>query len=135
MRDADETNEIVPPEPRFEYEPSPAHKIQTTEAGPPRWIPFKEKCPPEMTVREREELLAQSISEDGRRETPRRYAFRHTPNGPEFYECKLTREKSDGTIVVHGHPTSRVPPRVLRRMRDMGLITQAEYRFLVKELS
>ncbi len=88
-----------------------------------------------MTLREREELLRQSVSEDGRPEAPRRYAIRRTPAGPEFYECKLTRQAPDGTVVVHGHPTKRIPPSVLRRMRDSGLITKAEYRQFVKELN
>jgi hypothetical protein len=88
-----------------------------------------------MTVQEREELLRQSVSADGQSETPRRYAIRRVLGGPEFYECKLTRELPDGTIVVHGHPTRRIPPPVLRRMRDTGLITEAEYRQFVKELN
>jgi hypothetical protein len=121
--------------PRFEYEPSPAHKVHITEVGPPRWIPSKEKCPPDMTVQEREELLRQSVPMDGQPENPRRYAIRRTADGPEFYECKLTRHLPNGTILVHGHPTRRVPPFVLRRMRDRGLITEAEYRQFVKELN
>lgn len=88
-----------------------------------------------MTAQEREELLRQSISADGRDETPRRYAIRRTPAGPEFYECKLTQIMPDGTIVVHGHPTKRVPPSVLRRMRNGGSISEAEYKQFVKELS
>ena len=27
------------------YYPNPAHKTETTEAGPPRWRPDKEPCP------------------------------------------------------------------------------------------
>jgi hypothetical protein len=122
-------------EPRFRYEPSPAHKDRTTEIGPPRWIPFKEKCPPGMTVEEREELLLHSFPKDGQPRTARRYAIRRTSAGPEFYESKLTRIDSDGTIIVHGHPTNRVPPNVLRRMRDEGLITQSEYERFRRELN
>lgn len=121
-------------EPKFEYEPSPAHKDRTTEIGPPKWNPWKERCPADMTIEEREDLLQQSISEDGRPETPRRYAVRRTSSGPEFYECKLTRYKADSTIVVHGHPTRRVPPKVLRSMRDKGWITMSEYQHLRKVL-
>lgn len=123
------------PEPNFRYEPSPAHKEGTTEAGPPQWIPFKEKCPSDMTIREREELLRQSFSIDGQPAAPRRYAVRRTSSGPEFYESKLTRSDQDGTIIVHGHPTRRVPPAVLRRMRDAEVITKAEYERFRKELS
>jgi hypothetical protein len=39
------------------YWPNPAHKQETTEAGPPQWRPGKEPCPREMTVAERDELL------------------------------------------------------------------------------
>jgi hypothetical protein len=121
--------------PRFRYEPSPAHKYGTTEVGPPRWNPFKERCPADLTIEEREDLLRQSFAADSQAETPRRYALRRTTAGLELYECKLTRVEPDGTIVVHGHPTRRVPPAVLRQMRDADQITPAEYRQLVKELS
>jgi hypothetical protein len=88
-----------------------------------------------MAIKERDELLHQSIALDGKPDSPRRYAVRRTAVGAEFYECKLTRVDADGTIVVHGHPTSRVPPKVLRRMRDAELITQAEFKRFRKELS
>jgi hypothetical protein len=98
-------------------------------------MPFKEKCPPDMTAVERDDLLSRSIPKGDRPTDPRRYAVRRTTTGPEFYESKLTRLESNGTIVVHGHPTTRVPPSVLRRMRDVGLITKAEYERFRKELS
>ncbi len=121
-------------QPPIEYEPSPAHKYGTTVAGPPTWNPSKEKCPEDLTVSEREELLRQSFARDGRGDNPRRYALRRASGGTEFYESKLTVVQPGGTIVVHGHPTRRVPPAVLRQMRDEGLIRQAEYRRLIKEL-
>jgi hypothetical protein len=126
---------MTDPEPRFEYEPSPAHKDPVSQGETPGWFPSKEKCPSDMTAREREEMLRQSYSADGRPDTPRRYAVRRTSSALEFYECKLTRYKPDGTIVVHGHPTRRVPPTVLRKMRDGQQITEAEYRRLRRELS
>lgn len=86
-----------------------------------------------MTIEEREELLRQSVSLDDRPDTPRRYTVRRMSHGLEFFECKLTRYKPDQTIVVHGHPTRRVPPAVLRRMRDRGLITEPECRRLSKD--
>lgn len=94
------------PSSRLRYEPSPAHKDRPTEVGPPRWNASKEKCP-DMTIQERDELLAQSVSVDNDPTAPRRYAVRRAPTGTEFYECKLTRIDADGTILVHGHPTSR----------------------------
>ena len=45
------------------YFANPAHKKETTEAGPPRWRPDKEPCPEGMTLRERTELLRESIAE------------------------------------------------------------------------
>jgi len=88
-----------------------------------------------MTIQERDALLEQSVSLDGDPTSPRRFAVRRAPTGTEFYECKLTRIDAEGAILVHGHPTSRVPPRVLRRMRDNGQITRAEYERFRKELS
>ena len=44
------------------YWPNPSHKTETTEAGPPRWNPDKDKCPSDMTVAERNELLKASIA-------------------------------------------------------------------------
>jgi hypothetical protein len=35
------------------YWPNPAHKAETTEAGPPLWTPDKDLCPTGMTVAER----------------------------------------------------------------------------------
>jgi hypothetical protein len=121
-------------QPQIEYEPSPAHKYGTTVVGPPTWNPSKEKCPEDLTVSEREELLRYSLAPNGRADNPRRYAVRRAGGGTEFYESKLTVVKPDGTIVVHGHPTRRVPPAVLRQMRDDGLINQTEYRRFLKEL-
>ena len=94
-------------QPPIEYEPSPAHKYGTTAVGPPTWNPSKEKCPEDLTVSEREELLRQSFARDGRGDNPRRYALRRAGGGTEFYESKLTVVQPDGTIVVHGHPTLR----------------------------
>lgn len=119
---------------RLVYEPSPSHKVETTVVGPPKWNPHKERCPVDLDLEEREVLLAGSIASDDDGENPRRWAVRRTAKGLEFYESKLTREMPDGTIVVHGHPTRRVPPKVLRTMQAQGLINPAEYNRLRKEL-
>lgn len=47
----------------MKYWPNPAHKRETTEAGPPRWRPYKEPCP-RMTVTERQALMDSSIQAD-----------------------------------------------------------------------
>lgn len=116
------------------YFPNPVHKVETTAAGPPRWNPDKEKCPQEMTLAERHELLEASVAEDGAEDNPKRWAVWRTNTGVFFYETKPTLTKRDGQIEIHGHPTSRVPPVVLRQMRDVGLISRAEYNRFRKEL-
>ena len=45
------------------YFANPAHKRETTEAGPPRWRSDKEPCSEGMTLRERTELLRESVAE------------------------------------------------------------------------
>ena len=119
---------------RLVYEPSPAHKVETTVVGPPKWNPHKERCPTDLGIAEREELLADSVARDDDALAPRRWAVRRTAKGLEFYESKLTREMPDGALVVHGHPTLRVPPSVLRNWRRAGTITAAEYNRLRREL-
>ncbi|MEM9558453.1 MAG: SHOCT domain-containing protein [Acidobacteriota bacterium] len=120
--------------PKLVYEPSPQHKWGTTEAGPPKWNPDKERCPRDLGLEERDALLAASVSKTDDRLDPRRWALRRTERGVEIYESKLTIVKPDGTIVVHGHPTRRMPPKILRAMRDQGLITSAEYQRLRRDL-
>ena len=115
------------------YFANPAHKLETTEAGPPRWRPDKEPCPEEMTLRERTELLRESIAEDPDSRMSPRFALRHGESGLEFFTARVTRVV-DGDVEYHGYPTRRVPGRVLRQFRDRGRITQADYRRLVKRL-
>lgn len=117
------------------YVPNPPHKATTTEAGPPRWIPYKEKCDPAISLAQAQQMLRDSFSEDGSPTNPRRYAVRRSGNRAEFYESKLTQVPPGGHIEVHGHPTRRVPPAVLRRMRDSGAITRAEFERFRKELT
>jgi hypothetical protein len=114
------------------YIPNPAHKLETTEAGPPRWQPSKEACPP-MAPAERQDLLDRSVPADPAAPIGRRFAMRRGDQGLELYEAKLTRIAS-GVPEYHGHPTTRVPGKVLRVFRDHGELTEAEYRRLVREL-
>lgn len=119
---------------KMRYWPNPAHKRETTEAGPPCWRPGKEPCPPNMTVAERDSLLQASLPEDETNPASRRYAVRRDDTGRlQFFEAKFTEER-EGARVFHGHPTRRVPARILRRFRDQGLICQAEYRACLREL-
>ena len=116
------------------YFPNRAHKRETTEAGPPRWRPDKEPCPAEMTPRERTDLLCGSIPEYPDSPTSRRFAVRRGERGLEFFAAQATRTTEDGEVEYHGYPTNQVPGKVLRRLRDRGDITRAEYLRLVREL-
>lgn len=113
------------------YWPNPAHKRGTTEAGPPRWRPDKEPCPDDLTIDERNDLLATAVPLDPADPRSRRFNVRRCARGLELYEAKWTRDV-DGEAEFHGHPTSYVPARVLRGLRDCGRITTSEYRRLVK---
>lgn len=113
------------------YWPNPAHKRETTEAGPPRWRPDKEPCPDDLTVRERRELLAGSLPADKGNPHSRRFTVRRGPNGLEVYEAKWTRDVG-GKPEFHGHPASYVPTGVLRSLRDAKTITVPEYRRLIR---
>lgn len=115
------------------YFANPAHKLETTEAGPPRWRPDKEPCPEGMTLRQRTELLRASIAEDPESPVSPRFAVRREERGLEFFTARVTRVV-DGEVEYHGYPTRRVPGTVLRQFRVQGRISQAEYRNLVKRL-
>ena len=116
------------------YVPNPAHKRETTEAGPPRWRPDKEPCPLDMTPRERAALLRGSVPEHADSPSSRRFAVRRGGSGLEFFAARVTRTAEDDEVEYHGYPTHRVPGPVPRRFRDRGDITAAEYRQLVKRL-
>lgn len=114
------------------YWPNPAHKRDTSEAGPPRWRPDKTPCPT-MTVEERDELLSSSVPLDANDPTSRRYALRMGLAGPEWFEGRFTQYVRED-LVFHGFPTEHVPARVLRQFRDRGVISNAQYRMYVKRL-
>ena len=116
------------------YWPNPAHKKETTEAGPPAWNPSKTPCPDDLTVRERCELLLTSVAEDPDNPRSRRFNVRRGPDGLlRAFAAQATRE-IDGDVEFHGYPCTRVPVRVLRVFRDDRRITEAEYRKMVKTL-
>ena len=115
------------------YWPNPAHKRTTTEAGPPRWSPDKESCPSDLTVEERNQLFEASVPIDANNPQSRRFAIRRTAAGLEIYDIKYGRDV-DGDPEFHGHPASRIDRRVLKALKDSGVITEAEYRRLAREL-
>ncbi len=117
------------------YWPNPAHKVETTEAGPPRWNPDKDACPPGMTVHERRDLLLASLPLDPAEPRSRRFAMRRRSDGVvDVFDVKWTQDDPDGEPVFHGHPASTVPRDVLKQWRDLGALTPAEYRRLAREL-
>ena len=86
-----------------------------------------------MSVGEREMLMAESIAEDEAAVGSTRYALRTGPAGLEWFAGRLTRIV-DGEPEFHGYPCDHVPIRVLRRFRDAGKITRAQYENLRKIL-
>lgn len=121
---------------RLWYVPNPSHKLETTEAGPPRWSPKKTACPVGMSMEQRDFLVRESVPIDDDPLNPRRYAVRRVEGRLEWYRSLPTREHPDGRIEIHGHPFvpgyPKVPVKVLRRMRESGVITPSEYKDMVK---
>src|SRR4051812_32699721 len=115
------------------YWPNPAHKRETTEAGPPRWGPHKDFCPNGMTVQERNALLQVSLPTDVANPRSRRYVVRRTLTGPELYDIKWTRDV-EGEPEFHGHPATRIKRSVLRALRDAGQLTEPEYQRFARDL-
>jgi hypothetical protein len=68
------------------YWPNPAHKAETTEAGPPLWTPDKDLCPTGMTVAERRDLLATSVPANEEYPRSRRFAMRRAQHGVEHID-------------------------------------------------
>ena len=119
----------------MEYWPNPAHKRQTTEAGPPRWRPHKTPCP-EMTLGDRQRLFEASVQSDPVNPGSKRYAVRRHEGRLELFEGQCGGVV-DGELHFHGypahhpkfHPNPRpVPYLVLEEFRDRGLITEDELR-------
>ena len=110
-----------------------AHKVETTEAGPPGWRPDKQPCPEGMTLRERTELLRDSVAVNPDSSASRRFSVRRTESGLEFFTAQMT-QVVNGEVEYHGYPTRYVPGIILRQFRDQGEISHSEYRRLVKRL-
>ena len=107
--------------------------VETTEAGPPGWRPDKEPCPEGMTLRERTELLRDSVAVNPDSSASRRFSVRRTESGLEFFTAQMT-QVVNGEVEYHGYPTRYVPRIILRQFRDQGKISHSEYRRLVKRL-
>ena len=86
-----------------------------------------------MTPRERTTLLQESVAKAPDSPTSQRFAVRRGASGLKFFTARVTRVVNDD-VEYHGYPTSQVPGSVLRRFRDQGRITKAEYRSLLKRL-
>ncbi len=86
-----------------------------------------------MTVEERVALLEASVAIEEGNPRSRRFALRRSERGLEVFDIKHTRDVA-GEPEFHGHPASRVDATVLKRWRNGGLITDAEYNRLRREL-
>lgn len=114
------------------YWPNPAHKRRTSEAGPPLWRSGKTPCPDDMTVTERNALLAAAVADRPEDPRSRRYNVRRGPRGLELYDFKWTRDV-DGDPEFHGHPTTFLKGEILRRLLATGAISESEYGRLRKK--
>lgn len=78
-------------------------------------------------------LFLSSISLDPADPRSDRYSVRRAPLGLELFVARYTRDVG-GEAEFHGYPTSWVPAKVLRALRDDGRITQPEYKRLARRL-
>lgn len=117
------------------YKPNPAHKRETTEAGPPRWRPGKALCPSSMTAAARNELLQSSVPENRDNPASTRFAVRRGSSGLEFFVARATLIARNGEVEYHGYPAKCVPGNVLKLFFERGDINKAEYRKHLKRLS
>jgi hypothetical protein len=121
---------------RLWYYPNPSHKTGTTEAGPPAWHPDKTACPEDLGLEERERLVRDSVAQSDDPCDPVRFAVRRLGNELQWFTTRLTGEHPDGRVEIHGYPFQpgqpKIPPSVLRKLRDAGIITRAEYRKVVR---
>jgi hypothetical protein len=122
---------------RIFYRPNPAHKTITTEAGPPQWRPDKSACPEDITAEEINVLIQNSVPVSDNPLDPKRYAVRRKGGELQWFRTLLTHEHPDGGIEVHGHPFEpgypKVPPQVLRKLKEREMITEVEYQQMVKK--
>jgi hypothetical protein len=86
-----------------------------------------------MGIDERRRLLEESIPADPARPESPRYAFRLGEHGLEWFCARFT-QMVGGEAEFHGFPCDTAPTQVLRRMRDEGRLTEAQYRKALKEL-
>lgn len=117
------------------YAPNPAYKPRWTDLGPPMPWSDKTPCPTDMTVVERQDLLAASIPETPGDPRSRRYAVRRSDRGPELFAAQAHSPLGQEPIEFHGYPVPTAPARVLRALRDRGDLLLAEYRRLIKGLT
>jgi hypothetical protein len=100
-----------------------------SEVGRGRWRPDKTPCPDDLTVAERNDLFVTSVADNPADPCSKRYNVRRTAGGLELYEAQCA--EFDGDVECHGYPTSHIPAKVLRMLRDAGTITDVEYNRLV----
>ena len=123
------------------YWPNPAHKRETSEAGPPRWRPNKSPCP-SMSTAERSALLQSSVPLSPEDPYSPRYAIRRHQGKLEIYQAFADPHSDPQDPQFHGFPWRHpdfwprpkpIPTSVLRELRDRGELTNAEYLKALKD--
>lgn len=115
------------------YQESPKHKRGCSGSGPPRWFPTVVAiCPDDVSVEERDRLLAESI--EGRDVShPHARARYALDDQGRFFKAY----SEDGGDTWHGYPVNRemvpsqVPARVLRKFVSRGLLGKSDYKNLL----
>jgi hypothetical protein len=111
------------------YEPNPKHKRGFSTASPPRRLAGASLCPSELCETDALEMLVHAyvsgfVDPRPMGGYPRHvYAFR---DGTFFRADRTSRTEP----IYHGCPVEpvEVPTGVKRRMRDLGVLTQPQYR-------
>lgn len=117
------------------YAPNPVHKTVWTEAGSPSPWSDKTPCPADLTSGDCAELLMGSVPEDPGDPRSRRYAVRRAEVGVEIFAAQVHSPAGQEPIELHGYPVATAPAKVLRKLRDSGDLSEAEYRRFVRGLS
>lgn len=117
------------------YERNPKHKRGAQGEGPPRWFPDSDSlCPDDITQDIAQTLLESSVlgADSAHPGSRARFAM----YAGDFYKAYPTT-LGDDVEIWHGYPVRRelvkrqVPARVLRQFRDLGKLTEPEYKRLL----
>lgn len=115
------------------YRENPKHKRGARGDGPPRWFPDRDTlCPQDLTLQMAQQLLDEGV--DGRDDSHPGAKARFAVDAQGRFFKAYSHDQGE---TWHGYPVRdelvprQVPSRVLRKFRDAGRITQADYNRLV----